>query len=384
MAVLVVAVLLIAAWVSTDWDMRSVERRARTAQLAWTQGELSKTSYAPADLELLRRADVAQHAIGRVEEKAHVPYRQVVQSALEQHAAELSTIEGAVDQLSGQPIALDWEELRAQDIEPGVTENVAWCLGQRIRFCDATELDNRIVRLAHFIPCVWPTSRRDHCLETLLRQMAYRADDLRGDKRAISALAGALDLVAANIGDDFERQLARDADALANAWHPDSWYSSTHTTLIRLDRFSLGRKFMARLERADYLDQLVTISDVLAHHDRSEWPLLLPLSQENNRWEMLSQWKSNTEAWAWWPCSHQITGKVLLSYLRGEPLPGDPFRPGSTFKPILRNGVMIGAYGVGHDGRDDGGDVFTDFCVVLGPHSLGHPLASNPMPDPSY
>jgi hypothetical protein len=45
--------------------------------------------------------------------------------------------------------------------------------------------------------------------------------------------------------------------------------------------------------------------------------------------------------------------------------------------------VMIGAYRVGRDGRDDGGNVDTDFCVGLGPHAFGRPIASNPMPDPN-
>jgi hypothetical protein len=129
--------------------------------------------------------------------------------------------------------------------------------------------------------------------------------------------------------------------------------------------------------RADYLDRMVTLVDVLRHHDRSQWPLLLPKTSHDPGLTMQSQWAWLATSWAWGPWFRQMHGKLLLAHLRGEPLPPDPFlTTGTTMQPIMRNGVLIGAYSVGQDGRDDGGDQRTDLCFDLGPTSLGYPKAS--------
>jgi len=246
-SLLVLALLLTVVWLSVNLDMRGVERRALAAHLLWPLGEVRKPSYLPDDFGVLRRLDVAQHAIGRIESVKHVPYRRTVQRAFDKYASEISAMEAAVDQLSGEAITIDGEDLRLLGVDQYIYNNVGWYLGERIRYCHVTELDGRILRLCHFIRCAWPNGERDECLGTLLKQVAYRADDLRGDQKVILSLSGALDLVAAKIGDDFEVRLARDAEALRDAWHPDSWYDSTNCTFGWVERFSLGRKFMARL-----------------------------------------------------------------------------------------------------------------------------------------
>lgn len=71
---------------------------------------------------------------------------------------------------------------------------------------------------------------------------------------------------------------------------------------------------------------------------------------------------------------------VLAAELRGTAWPADALEPGG--KPlhrVERDGRLIGAYSVGADGVDDGGDPRTDRCWPLyGP--LGSPKAGDPLP----
>jgi len=69
--------------------------------------------------------------------------------------------------------------------------------------------------------------------------------------------------------------------------------------------------------------------------------------------------------------------RLLAADLDGSPWPMDPGAPpGGLIRPILRDGVMIGGYGLGLDGVDDGGNPISDWCWAL--HAqLGYPKASD-------
>jgi hypothetical protein len=74
--------------------------------------------------------------------------------------------------------------------------------------------------------------------------------------------------------------------------------------------------------------------------------------------------------------------RVFAADLDGSPWPPDPGDPsGAPLRPIVRDGVVIGAYSVGVDGVDDGGDRRTDLCLPLRAR-LGYPRASDPPPAP--
>lgn len=70
--------------------------------------------------------------------------------------------------------------------------------------------------------------------------------------------------------------------------------------------------------------------------------------------------------------------RLLAADLDGAPWPTDPGDPaGGPLRPIRRDGVVIGGYSVGPDGRDDGGDRKTDRCWPLRA-VLGSPRAADP------
>ena len=74
--------------------------------------------------------------------------------------------------------------------------------------------------------------------------------------------------------------------------------------------------------------------------------------------------------------------RLLSADLAGTAWPVDPDDPaGVILRKIHRDGRLIGAYSVGPDGRDDGGDTRNDWCFALR-EQLGSPKASDPPPKP--
>lgn len=71
---------------------------------------------------------------------------------------------------------------------------------------------------------------------------------------------------------------------------------------------------------------------------------------------------------------------LVAADLDGSAWPVDPGDPaGGRLREIRRDGRLIGAYAVGPDGRDDGGDKRNDWCWPLR-EELGNPKASDPPP----
>jgi hypothetical protein len=69
---------------------------------------------------------------------------------------------------------------------------------------------------------------------------------------------------------------------------------------------------------------------------------------------------------------------VVAADLDGTAWPSDPCDPaGGPLRPIIRDGVVIGAYGCGEDQKDDGGTTSTDWCYPLRAR-LGSPRAADP------
>lgn len=74
--------------------------------------------------------------------------------------------------------------------------------------------------------------------------------------------------------------------------------------------------------------------------------------------------------------------RLLAAELSGTPWPTDPGDPaGGPLRPVLRDGVVIGAYGLGNDGLDGAGDRYKDWCWPLRAR-LGSPKASDPVKKP--
>ncbi len=84
-----------------------------------------------------------------------------------------------------------------------------------------------------------------------------------------------------------------------------------------------------------------------------------------------------------------IFSRLLASRFRHQPLPIDPCDPaGGALRPILRDGVMIGAYSIGMDQVDDGGNTRNDFCFALTarlgwPHAADLPPVTPTKPSPA-
>ena len=68
----------------------------------------------------------------------------------------------------------------------------------------------------------------------------------------------------------------------------------------------------------------------------------------------------------------QLKGRLLAAELKNQPWPQDIFDPtGSPLRPVKRDGKIIGAYSVGSNGIDDGGDKKLDrYFPLYGPLEL--------------
>lgn len=73
-----------------------------------------------------------------------------------------------------------------------------------------------------------------------------------------------------------------------------------------------------------------------------------------------------------------LKGRLIAAELKGEPWPIDVFDPArKPLRPVLRDGKIIGAYTVGKDGIDDGGDKKKDrYFPLYGP--LEPPVSAGP------
>lgn len=71
---------------------------------------------------------------------------------------------------------------------------------------------------------------------------------------------------------------------------------------------------------------------------------------------------------------------LLAADLLGDPWPEDPCAPpGTPLHRVERDGVLLGAWGVGIDGVPNGGLRYHDWCMSLGP-PLGKPNMTDPPP----
>ena len=74
-----------------------------------------------------------------------------------------------------------------------------------------------------------------------------------------------------------------------------------------------------------------------------------------------------------WPASihrGQLFARLLVAELRGTPWPIDDFDPlHQRLRPILRDGEIMGAYSVGNDGIDDGGEKDDRYFPLYGPRT---------------
>ncbi len=74
--------------------------------------------------------------------------------------------------------------------------------------------------------------------------------------------------------------------------------------------------------------------------------------------------------------------RLLAADLASTTWPADPCDPhGLPLRPVLRDGIVIGAYSCGPDGIDQGGNRRTDWCWPLRA-SLGTPMAGDPPAKP--
>lgn len=403
-----VAVVITAFWIRTTWDLEEQRRRAAALGLPMTWAALGLDQPASGDAEIIhlaaRHAERArQYEAGTITE----PFTPVPPEYSCWQLAGGSGVDRDIDQqldrLSGTPsLSVDasdmrgvvergdaqrlWEQLRDE------RDDLRYVLQNRITagVDDPVALAMRIRRLAgsQSRPVVWAQFMSVNLAGIWANQVQRRREDLDGRQVASEA-----------------RTLADQLDAtllVVVASHPlyqDATLSMPAFPLLRAGNIRLPAVMVVgecvfldlffRLGRGSILERAITTADWCQRHGMPHTcaevlaaapsrPRPTPMSSPR---ELLSTmldpgWCQHcARAGQWSSTLHMVIMEQLRTTTRlrliaadllGEPWPVDPGDPaGGRLREIRRGDHMIGAYSIGPNGVDDGGDLRTDWCWPL-------------------
>jgi hypothetical protein len=174
---------------------------------------------------------------------------------------------------------------------------------------------------------------------------------------------------------EFVNQFAACADG-TYAYQERGWYMPA---LVRVGRYQLLDSSLDFITAAKIGDLPTVLSRTKAHEMR----LMKARSGIPTPTLILSGMVSSSYSYvasATW--ESVLKGRLLAAELRSQPWPLDVFDPaGKSLRPMERDGKIIGAYTVGKDGIDDGGDKNKDrYFPLYGP--LEPPMPPSPSPVP--
>jgi hypothetical protein len=253
--------------------------------------------------------------------------------------------------------------------------------GERVRCADPSQLVEALIRyagLTHAIQAGTSIEQSTLCyrLGRWIHLVLLRREDLAGHQEEIAALC---DRLAESIPDDTLDALANDHIPFLLAWQEGQrrndplylercWNNALPAIMMiqGLDRL------IVRSGRGEILDRLLRRAE-LARTCRDLQTMIRQEQVENESLKATSRYSFRT--WYARGMGHlkysqwhdifatQLRLRLLAADLRGLPWPIDPWDPaGARLRPLLRDGVVIGAYSLGLNGIDDHGIASTGLC----------------------
>ncbi len=406
-----IAAITFAFWLNSDADLRAVERRAKAMGVPTTWKALGRTQSPPDVIARWERIVALLKLCPSWHEKmrisAHLPWPKswigvVPPTAMvEYHAGldpvTLNEIDDLADQLDGKPICSNAEpNYAAPMFDIAETRDLTKLMAERAILADPSYVGAACVRLTKIVDrCEHHTFIADNVafqnLEIALAAIAYRSPDLEKSTEKLllitwlnqhggSALDGLRELIAGQmiISMDLSRHLTAEYARRIGILLPyDGHFPFTLTRLSRKRCFVTLLNIQTHLADTGTLQSIIRFLNKL-DDDRAasgSWDPRWYFSRINiELWRVILKYRIRSV----------IHCRLLTSHLDHEPLPPDPCDPaGGPLRPILRNGEMIGAYSLGWNLVDDGGDTNLDFCYPLTAR-LGSPNAADlpPVPKP--
>lgn len=395
----VLVVVAITAYYSDD-DLKNVDAQARAQGMSLEWSELKIPTPDPVRLAHWEKALAC---IGGDLEafcsdtNYHRPFTPVSATMMEwyanQNQAKRELMWSELDQMGDGPLWVGGEP-RNLYLEgyPTISSIRHFCLilsEQSIAIPKAqlSALHCRMLRLVRSIkfPCSMGKLVSNSCCQRVLTAIAERIPDLKGSEELI---AGELDRLVQSLEQDLEAVWQEDFVLSRRAIHKrESDIISTHRdSFVEKVLFPL----VFRLERAQILRRIIALDE-----DRRSLPLWTDRIQayrmkESNLRAQMNSWnyllklraKYGSSFWGTYPIVIQqnvsvtLYAKLLAAELRKQAWPIDTFDPaGAPLRPLLRDGMLIGAYSVGLNGIDDKGVKGQDIPFLLyGPLFVPKPV----------
>jgi hypothetical protein len=378
LAVLVSASIGGWCWFESDADLRAARAAARDHGLATTWSEIAPPPAPPERLVLLRRLLAIAGGTPSwthtrtvyTSDDGFQPGLPTPQEMIDHHAAlngaALAEIDDLVDQLGLAELVVHDQMVWSTPLpEISPEMDLARLLSERVVVSPRNLVSERAKRALGFARSLPRTisllaTVRGTCLSYVCRAIIVHRDDLADDQELAGQLEACADEIVLEIPRVTAGDLALTFDALADRAH---WRQlGDHSALVPL-AVRLGRRQLLAewsewtfLQRAHAAEPRKLISppepDRPAEHR-------LSLTGFIPNWRDLKLGPMRYDAVNLWLIATQL--RLTASFLRGEPWPVDPLdQLGARLRPISRDGVVIGAYSVGRDGVDDGGDQTKD------------------------
>ncbi len=395
-----------AIWMNSEADLRAVERRAKTEGIPLTWKELGRTQSPPEILvrwnelmELAKRCQPWQYHAREPKDPYWSPSwigEPLPESFVTYHAGldaeSLVRIDTLLGQLGDAPVhhvAEPTIDGSASDLTP--MRDLTRLLAERIVLAPADNVGPDCARLLSWTDRGDPALLLHDLVAMSIRAIALPAIVNRQEAIRVSpereAILGWLDRHSADLTDSFAFTLNGELCAQLKFMHavvqPEKLPDIDGHLPIWLRRpvNRIGRRMILddELDFLLYLRDKPSIAAIITESVRREklcGPSWDP--REYLRKNIVVPFGSLMKQ----HIRDVINCRLVASYLRSEPLPIDPCDPaGGAMRPIIRNDVMIGAYSIGFDHVDNGGDKTKDFCFALTAR-LGTPKAADPLPVP--
>lgn len=368
-------------WLEADGDIRAIESEMHAAGLHDRDSSRAEAED-PARLALALRIDGMVRAVGiprSIEWKSDIPLREdFILRHREIDSAGISTIARATVDLGARPIFL----------RPGVgLYRGGWwtLLHQRILVAESEELDLCLAACRTLIEANLqdrPNWWRWQYLGDLCKVMVYRRSD---HQEQLLPIAEWLNDMAGRMLETYplvaERVLWEDCNTLRHSGEMflkergallPQWMANNAGMAIGM-RVERGPILRAEWEWCQFLKANPMQPRVWMHEAVSRVVIIAGKSWlvQGNGFEVLYlQHPLLIESMV----KSVITAQVLAADLRGSPWPIDVLDPmGSPLRRWEVDGHLVGAYSVGPDGVDDGGDPRKDIRVHLFPEPASAP-----------
>ncbi len=390
-----VLAIAFAIWLHSDADLRAVERRAKAEGIPLTWKELGRTQSPP---EILERWKLLESALKRCpswQGKGAVakgskwtpnwigvpPPPSFIAHHEQLDPKDLIYINEQIDALGNEPIRFYAEPRFFTPMpELAVERESIRLLAERMVLAEPSEVGSACLRMLNLAD----RAERELLISYLvgasldslsLQPMIYRCADVRNsqqfaailawlDKRATDPLSGLEHCMNAELC--FTMRLFREDAAIATNYMSETSNRIFPKVLYRpAVRFGRAALINEMLDIVVLLRTRPSVSAVI-HEGQRRSTILAAGANWDPRVILRRSILPSLDGVIKQHLRTVIFCRLVAAYLRDQPLPTDPCDPaGGPLRPILRDGVMIGAYSLGIDQVDDGGDTDKDFCFAL-------------------